>query len=230
MRTRGKKKLLPFQQKLSPAERKLRQFTTDMNSKRSCGDCTACCDAIAVEEINKPEFTPCKHLCGTGCAIYRSRPAQCRSYACSWKALWTPNDESWRPDHLGVIFDIHERGMGVRIAIRCWQLRSETQILDDPKVRRMAYGLAAQSKYPIVARYGHTENVSIHLISGLEKLHGDLYRIDPTIPTYLLTPDVISDPQDFDKKRELLSDCEIKEIVNQFGLKAFEQHMGLRQS
>jgi hypothetical protein len=126
-----------------------------------------------------------------------------------------------------VIFDIHERAMGSKPAIRCWQLRSETQILDDPKVRKIAYAIAAQSRHPIVARYGHLMNRSVHLISQIAKIRVDLDGIEPPVPVYLLTPDVISDPQDFDREREILPGDELDEIVNQFGLKAFKQHMGL---
>jgi hypothetical protein len=228
MKTGSKKKqLLPFQKRLSPSERKLNQFSDTLHSIRSCGACTACCDAVGVEELGKSEFTQCKHLCATGCAIYKKRPGQCRDYMCSWRALWTPNDESWRPDHLGVIFDVHEEGMGGLPAIRCWQLRSETQILDDAQVRRMAYALAVQLSHPVVARFGDIRNISVHLIP---KLHGMCYYVSqfqPVIQSYLLTPDVISDPQDFSKERESHSDHEIREIIGQFGFKALSKHLGL---
>jgi hypothetical protein len=193
-----------------------------MNSRRSCGSCTACCDAIGVEEINKPEFTPCKHLCGTGCGIYKKRPTQCREYSCAWKILWAPGDESWRPDNLGAIFDIHERGMGgICAAIRCWQLRSATQILDDPRVRQMAYSLAIQFNQPVVARYGNVMNMSLHLISPVKALRVHVRGVEPPVPAYLLTYDVISDPQDFDRERKSPSDKELDELMSQFGVNAF---------
>ena len=220
------KKLLPFQKKkLSPDDRKFKHFATDLESRRSCGTCTACCDAVGVEDIKKPEFTPCKHLCGSGCGIYRDRPEQCRTYLCAWKAVWTPNDESWRPDNLGVIFDVHTEGLGGRAAIRCWQLRSKTQILDDPKVRAMAFAMAFQFRQPVVARFESIMNISVHLIPRISWIRHDLNRVVPPIPSFLLTPDVISDPQDFDRKREKISDHELNELVNQFGFKALSQHM-----
>lgn len=231
MRTRSNSKLLqPFQRRLPPNERKLKLFAAELDSKRSCGSCTACCDVIGVEEIHKPEFTPCKHLCGTGCKVYQNRPQQCRNYMCGYKALWTPNDEKWRPDNLGVIFDAHKQAMGERPAVRCWQLRSETQILDDPNVRIMAYALADQLKVPVVARYGNVFNISVHLISQLAEIRFEIdkLQLDPPILSYLLTPDVISDLQDFTKGREILPRDELDEITNQFGFKAFRRHMGLR--
>jgi hypothetical protein len=91
----------------------------------------------------------------------------------------------------------------------------------------MAYALSAQSRYPIVARYGNVENISVHLVSELGKIRFELDGLDPPVMAYLLTSDVIPDPQDFNRKRETLPDHEHDKLVNQFGLKAFEQHMGL---
>jgi hypothetical protein len=73
--------------------------------ERSCGDCQECCTTLAVNEIDKPEETPCVHLCLTGCSIYERRPGSCRSYQCAWQEGVIEGDERRRPDKLGVIFD-----------------------------------------------------------------------------------------------------------------------------
>jgi hypothetical protein len=146
---------------------------------------------------------------------------------CAYKMLWTPDDESWRPDHLGAIFDMHKEGMGgIRAAIRCWQLRSETQILDDPNVRKMAYALAVNLKQPVVAWYGNVMNISAHLLPQFEELRVFVDGVKPKVPVYLLTPDVISDPQDFGRQRELPSDFGLADLLSQFGTDVFMKHMG----
>ena len=74
---------------------------------RSCGPCTACCTAQGVKEgleTPKPPGVPCVHLsaCG-GCAIYKSRPKECRNYSCLWLLGIGPIEE--RPDLLGVLYE-----------------------------------------------------------------------------------------------------------------------------
>jgi len=97
--------------------------------------------------------------------------------------------------------------------------------LDDPNVRRMAYALSVQMKIPVVARYGHVENASVHLIHGLREIRYGLSGLQVQVPIFLLTHDVISDPTDFDRKRESLTDHEFNELMNQFGHKAFLKNM-----
>lgn len=69
---------------------------------RQCGECTACCEALAVAELNKPRYQRCAHLCEKGCGSYETRPGACRDYVCLWLQGFL--DEQDRPDRLGVIF------------------------------------------------------------------------------------------------------------------------------
>jgi len=202
----------------------------ELETKRSCGTCTACCDAVAVQEIDKPVYTPCQHMCGTGCVIYQNRPQQCREYMCAWKTLWTPNDEQWRPDNLGAIFDMDKGAMGGDPAVRCWQLKSETQILDDPRIRMMAYAIAVQLNLPVVARFGDLDTISVHLIPKFRSTRFRLIKIK--VPAFVLTPDVIPDPEDFDKRRPDYTNNrfndfnEYTNFMSQFGTQAFLRAMG----
>ena len=72
---------------------------------RTCGACTACCTALGVTDlpVPKPDWTPCKHLCGAGCGVYARRPGSCREYQCLWRG--GVGDENERPDVLGLIFE-----------------------------------------------------------------------------------------------------------------------------
>jgi hypothetical protein len=73
--------------------------------ERSCGECTACCTVLAVDELRKPMRWACEHLVRHGCRIYAARPQGCRDFDCHWLRGEIAGDESLRPDRLGVIFD-----------------------------------------------------------------------------------------------------------------------------
>jgi len=67
----------------------------------SCGDCTACCKALSIDEIDKPAGVMCTH-CGKGCTIYDKRPDVCREFECAYLVgKW--NNENLRPDNSGII-------------------------------------------------------------------------------------------------------------------------------
>lgn len=70
--------------------------------KRSCGECTACCTALAVEEIDKGVGVTCAHVCTKGCEIYSDRPKSCGDFSCLW--LDGMFDLSERPDKLGIVW------------------------------------------------------------------------------------------------------------------------------
>ncbi len=73
-------------------------------TERTCGECTACCTNLGVQEIQKPEFEQCRHVCERGCAIYPERPSACMGYECLWLLDAEIVDTDDRPDKLGVIF------------------------------------------------------------------------------------------------------------------------------
>ncbi|GIW80249.1 MAG: hypothetical protein KatS3mg105_2056 [Gemmatales bacterium] len=75
--------------------------------ERSCGECTACCTILGIEELGKPFYSTCKHVCDRGCSIYSKRPSVCRDYRCLWLARFLPK-KNCRPDILGVMFDWEE--------------------------------------------------------------------------------------------------------------------------
>jgi hypothetical protein len=75
------------------------------HSGRSCGECTACCTVLAVDELRKPMRWACEHIACNGCRIYDERPQGCRDFDCLWLRGEIVGDESRRPDELGVIFD-----------------------------------------------------------------------------------------------------------------------------
>lgn len=72
-------------------------------TKRRCGDCTACCTALQVKELDLAEGQSCQHQKRHGgCAIYEERPQACRGFECAWlRGNLAVKD---RPDRIGVIF------------------------------------------------------------------------------------------------------------------------------
>jgi hypothetical protein len=71
---------------------------------RVCGECTACCTVMGVEEIEKPAGEPCQHICDKGCAIYGSHPKACQDFLCAWKTGF--DEMARRPDKSGLVGDI----------------------------------------------------------------------------------------------------------------------------
>jgi hypothetical protein len=57
-----------------------------------------------VQELAKPDFTTCAHVCEAGCGIYLTRPADCRDFSCLWLAGYLPLEDC-RPSELGIMFD-----------------------------------------------------------------------------------------------------------------------------
>lgn len=76
-----------------------------MSESQPCGSCTVCCHDLAVEELSKPSRTPCRHLCSTGCGIYRdeTKPKICADYECVWKQF--DFSREFRPDKCGILFE-----------------------------------------------------------------------------------------------------------------------------
>lgn len=113
---------------------------------RTCGECTACCIALAVQELDKPRYQSCSHLCDKGCATYDDRPGSCRDYQCLWFQGFLGEED--RPDKLGVIFTVtgdpdHPEKGNVPMLVECVD-----GALDQPRVRT-AIGQFIQQK-PVV--------------------------------------------------------------------------------
>jgi hypothetical protein len=83
---------------------------------RSCGDCTACCTVLRVDELRKLGGVACAALGAGGCTIYPRRPHICRAYRCLW--LQGQLELEDRPDRLGAVVDLVHEGGAALLAIR----------------------------------------------------------------------------------------------------------------
>lgn len=78
-------------------------IVADAHPQRRCGQCTFCCTAAGVNELEKPPMMRCRHLVRGGCGIHQ-RPDQgfpnsCAKFSCGW--LLGNFDERFRPDKIG---------------------------------------------------------------------------------------------------------------------------------
>lgn len=114
-----------------------------LSAKRSCGGCTGCCTVMHVSSVGKKAGQRCQFECETGCAIYETRPAQCRS---DFFCLWVRDDgrildDACRPDRIGVVLTDADDGKGGRNAIAARELFHGAA--RKPKARAMLKKLAA---------------------------------------------------------------------------------------
>ena len=86
---------------------------------RGCGTCAVCCTALKIDDpaLTKEAGVLCGHLTATGCGVYETRPAACRTFYCGWRYL-PALDPSWRPDRSGVLigFVEHQGGSALRLS------------------------------------------------------------------------------------------------------------------
>lgn len=116
---------------------------TNTNDKRSCGDCSACCVVMGVEELKKDKYKRCTHLCAKGCGIYETRPQTCKAFECLWLQGMLTSEH--RPDKLGIMFTAtgEHGGLGnCIVAMSVW-----SGALENPKAIEL---LKAIAQYEIV--------------------------------------------------------------------------------
>lgn len=101
---------------------------------RTCGECSACCVRLRIDELNKDQEVRCRYLAsGGGCSIYEKRPSSCRAFLCGWLLGW--GDEEDRPDKSGVLLAIPGRSPQQRL----WRLLSidGTDVRDNPVAKKL---------------------------------------------------------------------------------------------
>lgn len=86
------------------------QSTAVKPPERSCGNCSLCCKVVGIEALQKPVGQWCPHAKpGRGCAIYDTRPEECRHFSC----VWLHNDrlgEEWRPSRSKIVLYMIDEG------------------------------------------------------------------------------------------------------------------------
>lgn len=87
-----------------------------------CGNCTYCCNAMKVRELDKPANTWCTHCRkGSGCTIYETRPESCRVYECLWlrsQQMDKPLPAGTRPDKSHVVVGTLNEGNEIVLYVK----------------------------------------------------------------------------------------------------------------
>lgn len=112
--------------------------------QRSCGECTLCCTAIAVNDLKKPPGRTCQFVCSHGCSIYEHRPSSCAQFRCWWlnqAALDDPQDDILdRPDKMGIVLFPQKTSVGPALVA----FPGQCGAFDNPVVREYLNGLSKQ--------------------------------------------------------------------------------------
>jgi len=114
---------------------------------RKCGECTACCTRLKIEELDKDVNQDCRHLCKTGCSIYSDRPQTCSNFECVWLSGWL-GGESHRPDKLGIMFCMWVHNDDP--VLHAWELWPGA--FDDDKAKRILMEVGQNSSF-VAVRY-----------------------------------------------------------------------------
>jgi hypothetical protein len=146
-----KKKAQILQRKMAWQSRKvMEKFPLNLiqveTRSKVCGECRVCCTAVAVDSVEKPVWTACRHECDSGCGIYDTRPDECRTYECLYQSGVLKFEEH-RPDKLGVMFDIREIEETKKSAIIAWEVVPGA--LEKPEVKKLLRDIASTSKVGI---------------------------------------------------------------------------------
>lgn len=155
-----------------------------LNPTRSCGKCTACCTIMGVAALNKERYSPCKHVCNQGCAIYADRPQECQLWQCAWKSGWIDGDERRRPDNLGVMFEFRVLNGNSFL----WVYEVRPNALDDPKVQYLLSRLERKEilvrcKYGSMAVHAAPATIEFLARNGCGTSDVPLMPVSPLIDT-----------------------------------------------
>ncbi|HYZ33187.1 MAG TPA: hypothetical protein VE684_13015 [Crenalkalicoccus sp.] len=84
---------------------------------RQCGSCALCCKTMGVVALDKPKGSWCAHCQpGAGCAIYPTRPGECRDFNCAW--LTEPRlGEEWYPRRSRMVLVVEPDGQRLTVHV-----------------------------------------------------------------------------------------------------------------
>lgn len=124
-----------------------------MNIQRTCGECTACCLAIAVDELSKPMGQLCRYCNqGAGCQIYERRPVSCQDFKCEWLKLGNYElfGDEYRPDRCGFILDYCTTGI-LGPTLQVWEFQSP--MLGSPLTRQITLWALHNPRWSVLYLY-----------------------------------------------------------------------------
>lgn len=127
----------------------------------NCGECTACCRLMAVNEIAKARGAWCPHITENkrACTIYHQRPDSCRDWECGWLSSQhsdIPLPADMRPDRSHVVIARSPTGQvwfhvdpGYPDA---WRKKGIGSLLNKLVHKKITVIVCCASKYRVIAK------------------------------------------------------------------------------
>lgn len=139
---------------------------------QKCGECTACCKELQLNEIASAIGELCRHCTiGEGCQIYANRPKECAEYQCMWSQMEEVGIDL-RPDKSGIIFD---RAGDDVITARLAADREMTPFIENQVAFFMREGFSVvvfhKAKQLAYLQDKHDREYIYEVIRGRAKLH-----------------------------------------------------------
>ena len=148
---------------------------------RQCGECTICCDVLAVRELSKPGCKQCSQVIPEkGCRVYEYRPDSCKSFECLWLAAGRHSERAqqtfpYRPDECGVMFSAVDDGPRFEEEFGCWPVQANEAFpggFDIPEGKEAIKKVLEQKTVVIMAPYSDTArsaygNLTVSLLRQL---------------------------------------------------------------
>jgi hypothetical protein len=129
-----------------------------LNHRNPCGECTACCEIMGIEELHKEPYTRCPHQ-AVGCTIYSDRPAECRRFLCLYAAGLMGDSATRRPDRNGLMFNLSSQ-----TDVQVWEVVPGA-FKDSARLDYLISKISAQITVDSVALFPHGSNAGMGVIS-----------------------------------------------------------------
>ena len=122
---------------------------TALPTHRTCDGCEMCCTVMAVRELEKPPWSPCRRLApGGGCGVWGAHPASCKSFTCLWRASDMLLPPDLFPAGCGFLLALDPAETWPTVVKICAEER-RPNAWDTPRNRRIFAALAAAWNCPV---------------------------------------------------------------------------------
>jgi hypothetical protein len=139
---------------------------------RACGTCMMCCKVPHIKAFDKPAGVWCAHAAaGKGCAIYASRPDECRAFYCLWMQDASFGPE-WKPDKAKFVTYIQQNGVNIQVAVDPSFPNAWTREPYYARIKQWAREGAADGRFVFV-------RIGPRMIAVLPDRDLDIGRVDP---------------------------------------------------
>ena len=175
---------------------------------RHCGSCTLCCKLVPVASLQKRANERCQHQRQSkGCAIYRTRPLECRMWTCRW-LVDEGTTKLRRPDQVHYVIDVMQDDLHVTTdegktvllpSIQVWVDPAFPEAWRDPELQRYVEMVAEKLGLAAIIRLGNERGIALFAPCFDPQSRGtwlvrDLGKPNPAIGRYSQLPDSLRPP------------------------------------